>query len=179
VQQQLLNVIAVLGVVLGCSLALAADGPADTGDDVETADAPPPPPAGGTADDADVAPEPPTDEIGVIKRAYLAIKHGEHVAREIAALVLILVGLLFRRVEESDKYSEYLPAFFRGKRGHFILITLLAAAGALGHQALAGSFGDWDVWKPAVLILMEASFGYVGVKSLLAKEEPAAEPSPV
>lgn len=155
--RHLFSVLAVVGVLTCCYVALG-----DPGVDVAGAETPA---------DADIkAPTEQLDEIGIFKRAYRAIKKGEGVARELAALALIAVGLLFQWIEKSDKYSKYLPGVFKRKRGRFILVSVLAAAGALGHQALAGSFGDWDVWKPALQILIEASFAYVGVKSLLNKK---------
>lgn len=182
--RHLLTILAILGVVLGCSLALASDAGPDTPTPpaidagVDSSSRPdagpyrttPPPddketaaPAGGDEDGGDEL----DDELGVLRRAYLAIRNGDHVARELAALGLILISLLVSRLAESEKYGTYIPSFFETKRGRYVLTGLLAALGALGHQALASSFGDWEIWKAAGWVFVEASFGYVSTKSLL------------
>lgn len=188
--RHLLLALAVLGVILGCSIALAVDGGSDpeppaidagareTPPDAGPYRSPPPPPPPNEKTDA-AGDDDDLDSVGgILQRAYLSIRNGDHVARELAALALIFVSLLITTAGETEKFSKYVPSFFKSKRGRFVLTGLLAAMGAIGHQALASSFGDWEVWKAALAVFVEASFAYVATKSLLNRSRSATSAAP-
>lgn len=154
------------------SLALMFSAPAatalaaqDAGPSVVAIDASP----AAAAHDTSVAVEAPAPddkidtELGVFKRGLEAIK-GDHVWRDLAALALILLGLLAKR------FDHRLPSIFQGGTGKFLLVTALAAVGAIGHAALAGhSFMSGELWRTALAVLAEAVVGYEAAKRIAKK----------
>lgn len=100
---------------------------------------------------------------GAFARGLAALK-GDHKWRDLAALCLILLGLLAR------KFEDKLPGVFQGGTGKLVLVTSLAIGGAVGHTILADqSLASAGLWRTAAAILAEAILAYEVAKRIAKK----------